>query len=605
MEFIKYLDFFNIKFSFYTNNQPNNQNIFGGIMTFLYVFICLLLFFIFSSDDLMRLNPITTISEIPYSERKLVDMNHEKIWIPFRIVDYENEFIDHRKILYIIPYLIEGKYNNKTGMDLKYTLLNYKLCNETSMVNRPDKYKIDVPLNQLFCIDKDDILFGGNWNHKFLNYLEINLYLCEDGVFYNTSDPRCSKLSNYLKNFNSSLLFDMYFPIVQFQPTNLKTPIQIIYKNYYYRLSTYSYKIEKLYIREHILSDDKSLFKSNYKNHSCWGMNTLYSDDYFLPSKFDPISNNSNTSRIYSLNIYMDDGLVHYTRTFKKIITILSNFFPIFRFLLYFIKRLAQHIKMSITKRNLIEFIFENKKYTPRHFKKKFENLKCNIIEQKNKSILLENKSENDIMKDKSINNNEYNNLNYINNITIIRNNNNEYNYNNCDIINNKNIILKNNVNSSLNEDNNMIKLNKLQSPFVSSKNIKSSFFDILKTEGSHKISNNFYKRSREYKYIFPNYYYCLDIIFDNLIKPKKFFLVSKKYFTVYNFMCQIYDISSHLLLYKQFNILHNIFIGESEENRISDKVFNKININDSKSLQNIRKNINSKKSILYDNYFY
>ena len=600
MDFIKYIDFFNIKFSFYTNNQPNNQTIFGGIMTFLYVSLCILIFFIFSSDDLKRLSPITTISEIPYSERKLVDMNHEKIWIPFRIVDYENEFIDHRKILYIIPYLIEGRANNKKGMDLNYTLLNYKLCNETSLANRPDKYIIDVPLNQLFCIDKDDILFGGNWNHNFLNYLEINLYLCEDGIFYNSSDPRCSKLTNFLKNFNSSLLFDMYFPIVQFQPTNLKTPIQIIYKNYYYRLTAHSYKIEKLYIREHILSDDISLFKSRYKNHSCWGMNTLYSDDYFLPSEFDQISNNSNTSRIYSLNIYMDDGLVHYTRTFKKIIMILSNFFPIFRFLLYFLKRFTQHIKMTITKRNLIELIFENKRNSHKNlFKKKFE--------QKKKSIVLENKSETEIMKDKTINNNEYNNSNFINNITIIRNNN-KYNNNdkNCDIINNKNSY-NNKVNMSLNDENNAIKLNKIQSPFIitkSNKSNKSSFFYLLKSEGSHQISKNAYKKVRKSKYIFPFYYYFMDIIFDNLTKPKNFFLVSKTYFTVYNFMCHIYDISSHLVFFKQFNILNNFFTRESEENRISDKIFNKININDNKSLLNIKKNISSKKSLFYDNYF-
>ena len=87
------------------------------------------------------------------------------------------------------------------------------------MINRPDLYKIDVPLNQLFCIDRDDILFGGNWNYNYLNYLEINLYLCEDGVSFNTSDPKCSKLTNFIKNFKSSLLFDFHFPTVQFQPT--------------------------------------------------------------------------------------------------------------------------------------------------------------------------------------------------------------------------------------------------------------------------------------------------------------------------------------------------------------------------------------------------
>ena len=94
--------------------------------------------------------------------------------------------------------------------------------------------------------------------------------------------------------------------MVQFQPKNIKHPIQIIYKNYYYRLSSYSYKIEKLYIREHILSDDTNVLKSKYKNSSYWGKSELYTDDYFLPTDYDPICDNSNTSRVYSLNIYMD-----------------------------------------------------------------------------------------------------------------------------------------------------------------------------------------------------------------------------------------------------------------------------------------------------------
>ena len=309
-------------------------------MNFLYMILCILILIIYGHDDLYRLTPITTKSEIPDSERKLVNMNDEKIYIPFRIVNYENQFVDHRGILYIIPYLIEGRFNSEIGMDLKYTLLNYKLCNETSIVNMPEMYKIDVPLNQLFCIEKDNMFLGGNWNDIFLNYIEINLYLCDEGIAFNSSDYRCSKIDNYLKKLNSSLLFDFYFPIVQFQPKNLKNPVEIIYRNYYYRCSTYSYKIEKLYIREHVLSDDRSIFKSNYKNNSFWGKSTLYSDDYYLPTDFDPISDNSNTSRIYALNIYMDDGFVYYTRTFKKLFIIIADFFPIFRVLLFLMKDL-------------------------------------------------------------------------------------------------------------------------------------------------------------------------------------------------------------------------------------------------------------------------
>ena len=327
MEFIKYIDFFNIKFNFYINNQPNYQNVFGGIMTYLYLVFCVVIFVTFSLDDIKGLNPVTTKNEIPYSERKKVDMIKENIYIPFRIVNYENQFVDHRNGLFIVPYLIEGKFDDKIGMDLKAHLLNYKFCNETSMANMPNYYKIDIPLDQLFCLDRDSMPFGGNWNEEYLNYIEINLYLCEEGIPYNSSDPRCEKLEKFLTKLNSSLLFDFYFPIVQFQPTNLDTPIKIIYKNYYYRLTTYSYKVQKLYLREHILLDDKNLIKTKYINYTSWGMSSLYSDDYFLPINYDPISNNSNTSRIYALNIYMDDGYVYYTRSYKKILLIISNVF--------------------------------------------------------------------------------------------------------------------------------------------------------------------------------------------------------------------------------------------------------------------------------------
>ena len=90
-------------------------------------------------------------------------------------------------------------------------------------------------------------------------------------------------------------------------------------------------------------------------------MSSLYSDDYFLPKEFDPISDNSNTSRIYALNIYMDDGLVYHTITFKKIYLIISDVFPLLRFILYFIKKFTQHIKMSLTKRKMAGLILENR----------------------------------------------------------------------------------------------------------------------------------------------------------------------------------------------------------------------------------------------------
>ena len=604
MDFIKYIDFFSIKFSFYTNNQPNNQNIFGGIMTIIYVIICLLIFIIFSYDDLKKSHPITTRSEISDSERKIVNMNQEKIWIPFRMVNFENQFIDHRGIIYIVPYLIEGNKTNNRGMNLKYNLLNYKLCNETSMVNKPEYYKINIPLNQLFCIDKDEILFGGNWNHEYLYYLEINIYLCQDGISFNPYDPRCAEFQNFKQKFNSSLIFDFYFPMVQFQPTNLNTPIQIIYKNYYYRLSSYNYKIEKLYIREHILSDDKNMLNTKFRNQSCWGMSSIYSDDYHLSKEFDPISDNNNNSRVYALNIYMDDGLIYYTRTFKKIFLIISNVFPIFRFILYFIKKATQNIKMSFTKKKLIGLIFENKKFQHKKFIKKLSNNNNNPKSNNNILINILDKSENEIMKDNHISNNTiYNNDNNLNNnfniiksintsnnnITIIKNNQPEEDNSKKDIVYNNNIL--------------NIKLKRpLKKSSFSVKSPKKNIFDSFYDTANNKKIGKF---NRE-RFIFPYYYYFFDIIFDNLIYPRRLFCVTKKYLTVYHFMCQVYDISTHIMLFKQFNLFNNMLKEKSykENGTYNNKLFSKININDYKLVDKLYKEENNKKSILYSNYF-
>ena len=517
MEFIKYLDFFSIKFNFYTNNQPNYQNIFGGVMTFIYILCCILVFIFFSYEDLSRINPTSSVSEIPEKKAKLVNLKEEKIWIPFRLVTEEKKFVDHRGYLTIYPYLVEGKYNNEKGMLTKYHLLNLKLCNETSMVNETHNFKIEVPLNELFCIENENISFGGNWNDDYINYIEINLVLCNDEIYYNPSDERCQKITEFINSINTSLSFDFYYPLIQFQPTNYKRPIEIIYRNYIYKLSTYNYKIEKLFLQEHILSDDKSIIKTNSKNSSCWGISSLYGDDYYLTKEFDPISKDSlKLNKIYTMEIYMDDGLVYYNRSYKKIILIISNVFPIFRFVfrfvLYFIKKFTQHVKMSIIKRRLAGLIFENLEPKPKLIK----NIPKPSSKDINKLLIIT------IKKDKASNDENNNNINIRDKSDVCLNYGNAF-----DILNKKEISLN-----------------------IKKKGSKEVQEQVIIKEPPKKVVK---KKEKKDIYIFPYYYFFLDCLFDKLINPQKFFCIQKAYFTVYNFMCQIYDISTH---FNSYNIV-------------------------------------------------
>ena len=599
MDYLKYIDSFGIKFHFYTNNQPNHQNIFGGIMTFIYIVICIIIFFAFSYNDINRLNPISSISEIADIKPKTINIKNEKIWIPFRIVTDENKYIDHRGILFIYPHLVEGVFNNQTGMELEYHLLNYRLCNETSMANKPDNYKIDVPLNELFCIEQDDILFGGNWNGNFINFIEIKLFLCEDGMHYNSSDPRCSNITKLYNKINSSLSFDFYYPIVQFQPRNIKTPISVIYGNYFYRLSAFSHKLEKLYIQEHIFSDDKNVITTNYKNISFWGTNLFYGDDYFFTFENDPLIKNK-LNEVFTLEIYMDYGLVHYARTYEKIFHIISNVFPLFRLALYLIKKFTQHIKISLTKRELSELIFEKKD------KSKLSLLSVGGISENIKQYKTKIKKEDEskgglILKEKNNSPNGNNPLN--NNIKLN--------------ISSKRFDIKNDFNEVKNEDKLSNQIDRDQSKLSLNdenalKKISCKIIPHLNSRRKSEINKNLKKyeypntkskksRVRKINHIFSFYYFFCDFIFDKLVNPQSFFCVPKAYFIVYNFMCQIYDISTHIILFKQFNLLNNTLKKIYEENGFCPAYpFKKININDNDIIDKLNKDLKNKKSILF-----
>jgi len=59
-------------------------------------------------------------------------------------------------------------------MNVNHSYLNYKLCNETLMINNSDRYILDKDLDQLFCIDMEDLDIGGSWDADFLNLVTLD-----------------------------------------------------------------------------------------------------------------------------------------------------------------------------------------------------------------------------------------------------------------------------------------------------------------------------------------------------------------------------------------------------------------------------------------------
>ena len=181
-EFLKYIDCFGTEFNFYTQRNRKFYTPLGGILTFLSVVFSIFVFIALNYLEFTHDNPITS-SYILRANYTNIKFGEEKIWIPWRIRDYYNRKINHKNLFYPLIYYFKGIKNNTTkGMDLTYEYLDYRLCSETSMVNRSDLYKINISLDDLYCIDMDDINIGGNWQYEFINYIEFDLYVCKNCI---------------------------------------------------------------------------------------------------------------------------------------------------------------------------------------------------------------------------------------------------------------------------------------------------------------------------------------------------------------------------------------------------------------------------------------
>ena len=119
-------------------------------------------------DDFLHNLPNSTTSTEKEKYHK-IKFKEEKIWIPWRIRDFGGKTINHTNFLFPIIYYYKGIRNNELkSMIISHEFINYKLCNETSMVNNTDYFAIDIELDQLYCIDMEDLIIGGSWDSDYL-----------------------------------------------------------------------------------------------------------------------------------------------------------------------------------------------------------------------------------------------------------------------------------------------------------------------------------------------------------------------------------------------------------------------------------------------------
>ena len=621
-EFLKYIDCFGAEINFYIEKNRKFYNPLGGILTLLSVALSVFVFICINYKDFSHENPMTS-SFILRENYNNIKFGEEKIWIAWRIRDYFNKKVEHKNFFYPIIFYYKGiKNENSNGMDLTYSLIDYKLCNETSMANRSDTYIMNISLDNLYCINMEDLDVGGNWQGDFINYIEFDLFICEDGINYNESDKKCTTYEQILNSsINNSYEMEIYYPLVYYQPTNRSYPILVKYKNYFYHLSRYSNKIDRLYLQKYMLYDDVGIFTKSEKNYSYWGVSSLAGDSYATREEKD-LMNEGSTSRLYSFNIYLNSDIICYTRSYKSILIILANTLPILNVIFVVLGFIDEIFKISTKNKKMTELLFVNikekfKRFNGESFSDKFNKIyNSNNNINKNYKLYKRNISRSNIPYFNKVLNNSNNNDNIIKNNTNISDKevssslfhlNHQHSLNKNDLIKNENekisIISKNNIqrptksnnilenysnniisNESFNKTINNININIGNNPdFEYSKKNKSS--NRQSNKSSNKKVKTTEKSNKKEKYyvkqtLFPYKYYFYSIFIRNInMNNEKSYFFTKKFLNVYNFICQILDISSYLILQKEFQTIKNTLMKRKYRDLIENR--QKINVND------------------------
>ena len=95
-------------------------------------------------------------------------------------------------------------------------------------------------------------------------------------------------------------------------------------------------------------------------------------------------------------------------------------------------------------------------------------------------------------------------------------------------------------------------------------------------------------------KSLFPFKYYLYSIFIKNFDPKKNYCFLSKKFVGVYDFICQLFDISSYLILQREFQIMKNTVL-EKEQRNILEKS-QKVNVNDHSFQYEMNECLNKKK---------
>ena len=252
-------DIFGTRFGFTLNNEEKFKTAFGGILTVLTLTI-ISIFSVVFGQVYYRINP--SIYQSPFVPEKYdtpMALRPDNFTLAWRIEADNKYALNFSKIIYPVMKHFKYKRNEKEQLELinDVTLELTKCSAENAKVK---EFSNNFKLDDWYCFDwtKGNFTFGGFWDGDYLNAFQTLLFLCENGVVYNATNSRCTKLEDYhmFSNLYYGLQISIMYPQYYFSSDDSKNPLRITFKNYNYYFNLKTFKIDRLFFNKVTLDDE-------------------------------------------------------------------------------------------------------------------------------------------------------------------------------------------------------------------------------------------------------------------------------------------------------------------------------------------------------------
>ncbi len=328
------IDFFGATFGFTINKREKYKTALGGIFSIMNLTIIGIFTIFFGQDFYYRINPMVYLNTIvPDKYDPPLVLKPENFTFAWRI-ESNKLALNFSNTLYPVMRRFRYKRDEKDVLDLVDDIpLEMTKCNaeNTKLKEFKDNFKLD----DWYCFDwtknvKDGFTFGGFWDGDYVNGFQTLLYLCENGGVYNASNPKCTKLEDYreFSNLYKGLQISIMYPQYFFAADDVKDPLRITYKNYYYYFNLKTFKIDRLFFNKVTLNDDRGWILEDTKSSSMLSLNRIQSDQN-LNEIFD-----GSSSQLYEFNLYMEKSSQMIRRSYMKIQDVSAKVGGIIKFIM-------------------------------------------------------------------------------------------------------------------------------------------------------------------------------------------------------------------------------------------------------------------------------